>query len=72
MEGYRKYAIVIKRLAKGWEKFNDQVERRADATPTQKEAMNRYVRTNAGLSVTILSPRGRIAAAMRLSAATPR
>ena len=28
---------------------NDQVERRADATPTQKEAMNRHVRSNAPL-----------------------
>ena len=28
---------------------NDQVERRADATPAQKEDVNRHVRSNAGL-----------------------
>ena len=28
---------------------NDQVERRADATPAQNENMNRHVRSNAGL-----------------------
>ena len=28
---------------------NDQVERRADATPAQKANMNRHVRSNAGL-----------------------
>ena len=28
---------------------NDQVERRADATPAQKEAMNRHVRSNDGM-----------------------
>ena len=30
---------------------NDQVERRADATPAQKENMNRHVRSNAGLGL---------------------
>ena len=33
----------------GRERPNDQVERRADATPAQKAAMNRHVRSNAGL-----------------------
>ena len=28
---------------------NDQVERRAEATPAQNENMNRHVRSNAGL-----------------------
>ncbi len=34
--------------------LNDQVERRAAATPAQKEAMNRHVRSNAGLGGTAL------------------